>query len=54
MTNQQRNLIAIEQERLAYISGDIRTANLLAELIKATEEIENLENQLDDALRDTD
>lgn len=47
-----QHLTLEERERLAYISGDTRTADTLGEILDLQEQIEMLEKERDDALAD--
>lgn len=39
-----------DQERFAYLIGDVRTANLLAQIVELEEKVRVLENQIEDTM----
>lgn len=39
-----------DQEQLAYLTGDVRTANLLAQIVELEEKVRVLENQIEDTM----
>ena len=39
-----------DQEQLAYLTGDVRTADLLAQIVELEEKVRVLEDQIEDTM----